>query len=93
MTLVPTWIPGAVFWTYFAAVALIAGGIGIIVPRTARLAATLVGGMIFIWLLVLHIPRGFTINNQNEWTAVIEALAMSAIAFSLIARPTSATVA
>jgi uncharacterized membrane protein len=87
-TLVPTWIPGAIYWTYFAGVALMAGGIGLVVPRTARLAALLVGGMIFTWVFVLHIPRGLTIDNQNEWTAVIEALAFSAIAFSLVARPT-----
>lgn len=92
MTLVPAWIPGAIYWTYFAGAALIAGGIGLIVPFTARLAATLVGGMIFTWLLVLHIPRGLTINNQNEWTSVIEALAMSAIAFALVARPARARV-
>jgi uncharacterized membrane protein len=92
-TLVPSWIPGAIFWTYFAATALIAGGIGLVVPRTSRLAAASVGAMIFTWLLVLHIPRGITMNNQNEWTAVIEALAMSAIAFSLIARPASTPVA
>lgn len=87
MTLVPAWIPGALSWTCLVGVALIAGGIGLVVPRTARLAAALVGAMIFTWLLVLHIPRGVTMNNRNEWTAVIEALAMSAIAFSLLARP------
>jgi uncharacterized membrane protein len=86
VTLVPTWIPGAMFWTYFAAVALIAGGVGIIFPPTSRLAAALVGAMIFIWLLVLHIPRGVSMHNQNEWTAAIEALAFSGIAFALVAR-------
>jgi uncharacterized membrane protein len=29
--LIPTWIPGHMFWTYFAALALIAGGIGVVV--------------------------------------------------------------
>ena len=48
-SLLPTWIPGAVFWTYFAAVALIAGGIGIVVPQLTRLAAVLSGAMIFSW--------------------------------------------
>jgi cytochrome c oxidase assembly factor CtaG len=47
----------------------------------------LVGAMIFTWLLVLHIPRGITMNDQNEWTAVLEALAFSGIAFALVARP------
>ena len=86
MTLVPTWIPGAMFWAYFAAVALLAGGVGLILPPTSRLAAALVGAMIFIWLLVLHIPRGVAMHNRNEWTAVIEALAFSGIAFALVAR-------
>jgi len=84
MTLVPTWIPGAIFWTYFAGIALIAGGLGLMVPLTARLAALMTGLMVFTWLLVLHIPRGVTMNNQNEWTAVIEALAISGIALALI---------
>ena len=82
-TLVPAWIPGPIFWTYFAAVALIAGGIGLVLAVTSRLAATLVGLMVLTWFFVLHIPRGLTMNNQNEWTAVIEALGVSGIALAL----------
>src|SRR5262249_2452935 len=55
--MVPSWIPGAVFWAYFAGVALIAGGVGIIVPMTSRLAGGLSGLMIFLWVLLVHIPR------------------------------------
>jgi uncharacterized membrane protein len=88
MSLVPTWIPpDPRFWTYFAGVALIAGGAGIMVPRTSRLAAALSGLMIFLWLLVLHIPRALAApdpaSRQNEWIAVVEALAMSGIALVL----------
>jgi hypothetical protein len=54
--------------------------------RQLPLAAALVGAMIFTWLLVLHIPRGIGMNNRNEWTAVLEALAFSGIAFALTAR-------
>ena len=85
-TLVPAWIPGAMFWTYFAGTALIAGGVGLVLAKTSRLAATLVGSMVFTWLLVLHIPRGFALNNQNEWTAAIEALAVTGIAWALVQR-------
>jgi len=85
-TLVPAWIPGHLFWTYFAGIALIAGGLGIIVPITTRLAALLSGIMIFLWVLVLHIPRAVAApHDSNETTAVFEALAMSVTAF-LIAR-------
>ena len=85
--MVPAWIPGATYWAYFAGIALIAGGIGLIVPKTARLAATLSGIMIFSWVLLLHIPRALSaatdVQSKNEWIAVFEALSMSGIAFVL----------
>jgi len=82
--LVPNWIPWHLFWTYFAAVALIAGGLGIIFNIKRRLAANLTGIMIFLWLLVLHIPRAIAdpySGNGNELTSVFEALSFSGIAF------------
>jgi uncharacterized membrane protein len=86
--LVPSWIPWHPFWTYFCGAALVAGGIGLIVRRTARLAAAVLGATIFIWVLVLHIPRALVgLNSANEWTSVFQALAMSGIAFILAATP------
>src|ERR1700742_942218 len=55
-TLVPGWIPWHMFWTYFVGVALIASGIAIIARRQAYLAAVLLGGMIFLFVLLCHIP-------------------------------------
>jgi uncharacterized membrane protein len=80
-TLVPAWIPGAPFWASFAGLALIAGGVGVVMPATARLAGLLSGAMIFVWVIVLHFPRAFdaTTRSSNETTAVFEALAMSGI--------------
>jgi uncharacterized membrane protein len=87
-TLVPAWIPPSqIFWTYFAAVALIAGGLGLMVPWTTRLAALLSGLMIFLWVLLLHVPRALAASDaaqvKNEWIAVFEALAFSGLAFVL----------
>jgi uncharacterized membrane protein len=82
--LVPTWLPGAMFWGYFAGVALILGGVGLVVPRTARLAGALSGLMIASWVVLLHLPRAIGApegQGRNEWTAVFEALACSGIAF------------
>ena len=83
-TLVPAWIPGHIFWTYFAGVALIAAGAGMLLRIQGRLAAILLGVMIFLWLLILHIPRAIadpSSGKGNEWTSVFEALAFSGIAF------------
>jgi uncharacterized membrane protein YphA (DoxX/SURF4 family) len=72
------------FWTYFSAVALIAGGLGLITGIKARLAATLSAYMIFIWVLTLHIPLAVNSGGSaNEWTAVFEALATSGILYTI----------
>jgi uncharacterized membrane protein len=91
-TLVPKWIPGAMFWTYFAGVALIAAGTAMILRIQARLASLLLGIMIFLWFVFLHIPRAIADPHSgkgNEWTSVFEALAFSGIAFILAVLPPS----
>ncbi len=80
-TLIPKWIPAPMFWTYFAAVALIAGAIGMLIPKTAQLAATLSAIMVFIWVIILHIPRALAdLHVPNETTATFEALTMCGMA-------------
>jgi len=85
-SLIPGWFPGdARFWTWFAGVALIAGGAGLLVPRTARLAALLSGLMVFSWFWIVHVPRTF--GGVSDKIAVFEALATSGIAFVLAGYP------
>lgn len=92
-SLVPAWVGAQMFWTYFAGIALIAGGIGIMVPRVARMAALMTGVMILLWVPMLHIPRAIAdpyMNVGNEWASVWEATAFSGMAFMLIGAPISA---
>jgi uncharacterized membrane protein len=86
-TLVPAWIPpGQRFWTYFAGVALIAGGVGLAVPKTRRPAALLSALMVFLWVLLLHIPRAVTMKSLFELDGVFEALAITGVALLVAAR-------
>lgn len=79
-SLIPGWFPGnAVFWTYFAGVALIAGGIGLFIKQTTKIAAYFSGLMVFLWFWIVHIPRAFT--TVSDGISVFEALAVSGIAF------------
>ncbi len=85
-TLVPLWIPGNTFWTYLAGIALIASGLAIIINFKIKIAAVLLGTMLFLWLILLHIPRAVTMdtsNDPNEIVSVFECLAFSGMAFML----------
>ena len=85
-TLVPGWIPVSVFWTYFGAVALIGSGVCIMLKIKIRLVGILLGIMLFLWFIMLHIPRAIVDPNTekgNEITSVFQALAFSGIAFLL----------
>lgn len=85
--LIPAWIPSPYFWVYFTGIALIAGGVGMLVPRTARLAALWSGIMMLLWVVLLHIPRAFAdLHDIGETSGVFEALALSGAAFILSGR-------
>jgi uncharacterized membrane protein len=80
-SLIPSWIPWHHFWTYFAGVALIAGGVGMVVPITTRLASFLSGTMVLAWVPLVHIPRALAnLSDANETTSAFEALAFGSVA-------------
>jgi uncharacterized membrane protein len=75
--LVPAFMPGRLFWAYFVGVAFLAAAAGILYKLMARPAATMLGVMFFLFVLLLHIPRIVTnSSNGNEWTSGFVALAM-----------------
>jgi hypothetical protein len=85
-TLVPAWVPWHRFWTYFAGTCLIGSGTAIIVKIRLRLFATLLGTMIFLWVIMLHIPRAIVdpYSGQGiEIESAARALAESGAAFLL----------
>lgn len=91
-SLVPAWIPLAPrFWTWLTGVALIAGGVGVVLPRTTRLAALLSALMVFLWLVLLHLPRAVTTRSAGELDGVFEAMAIGGVALLVagVARPVS----
>jgi uncharacterized membrane protein len=80
--LVPAWLPpGQRFWTLLSAVALLAGGVGVMIPRTRRLAALCVGAMVFLWVPLVHVARTLEARNAFELAGVFEALAIAGVAW------------
>jgi uncharacterized membrane protein len=64
LNFIPAYIPAHSFWTYFTAIALLAGGVGLIFKKIDRWAALLSGLMIAGWFVLLHIPR-FIANTSD----------------------------
>lgn len=54
---VPAWIPWHLFWAYFVGCALLAAALSIATKVQARLSATLLGVMIFFFVLSIHLPK------------------------------------
>ena len=56
--MVPSWMPGAVFWVYLTGLALIAATVSIIWGKKAKLASLLLALMLFIFVVFIHLPAG-----------------------------------
>lgn len=54
--IVPPWMPWRLFWAYFTGAALLAAGLSIAARKQVRLSATLLGFMLFLFLLLIHTP-------------------------------------
>lgn len=84
--MVPSWMPAHYFWTYFAGIALIAGGTAIAIRVWLKWAGILMGAMILLWFVFLHVPGAIEyplVDQGNLITAAFSALAFSGIAFVL----------
>ncbi len=55
--LVPSWMPARLFWAYFVGFALTAAALGLVTRVQWRLAAAMLGIMIFMFVLMIHLPN------------------------------------
>jgi uncharacterized membrane protein len=89
--LVPSWIPGHLFWTYFVGTALIAAAFSIVTGIHTRLAAALVGVMLLLFVLLMHIPAYASApHNRFTFAVALRDLSFSGGAFALAANRTEA---
>jgi uncharacterized membrane protein len=83
-TLIPSWIPGKLFFAYFVGVAFSAAAISILTNIQTRLACILLGFMYLFWMIFLHLPRvAADTHIEAEKTSMFIALAFSGIFFTL----------
>jgi uncharacterized membrane protein len=88
-TLVPSWLPGHIFWTYFIGTSIIAASVSMVAKIQARLAAILLGVLFILFELFLHIP-GIMSDSKNviEWSIALRDLAFGGGALAFAATQT-----
>jgi len=73
----PPWFPGRPVWTYLTGIFFVVSGSAIFLGKKARIAATLLGAAIFLFFLLLHIPRiRAQLHDPGPWTSGFEVLAL-----------------
>jgi uncharacterized membrane protein len=83
-TLVPRWLPGPLFWTYFIGAAIIAASLGIVVKKQARWAALLLGALLILFVVLLHVPNiKAEPKNLIAWAIALRDLAFSGGALAI----------
>jgi uncharacterized membrane protein len=78
MGIVPRWLPGPLFWTYFFGVALLAAAISLIVWRQVRWSASLLA--LFFLLIVATIDVPLLPRHPHErlfWTLTVREIAFA----------------
>ena len=64
MDLVPSWLPGKVFWVYLTGIGQIASGLGVLFGVLPRLAAWAEAIQISLYALLIWLPA-IVLGNQN----------------------------
>ena len=55
--MVPSYVPGGVFWVYLTGLGMVAAGVSIIINKYIKLATILLSTMLLIFVLTIHIPH------------------------------------
>jgi uncharacterized membrane protein len=81
-TLVPSYFPDPVFWTRLTGVVLIGSGFAITLNIRRGAIALLFSMVLFVWVLLLHLPRAIhepSASRANEVSSCFDALAFCGI--------------
>lgn len=84
MPIVPRWLPGPLFWTYFVGAAWLAAAISFIVWRCVRVSATLTALLFFIIVVTIDLPNvPRHLHERLFWTLTVRETAFAAGAMVL----------
>lgn len=71
LPLVPSYMPWRMFWVYFVGFALVAASLSIATKRQVRWSGLLFGAMMFLFVVMLHLPGAVAAGGRLPWTIVV----------------------
>jgi uncharacterized membrane protein YphA (DoxX/SURF4 family) len=84
MPIVPPYMPGRLFWTYFVGLALLAAAFSLVLEKYLRWSAPLLAAMFFLFVLMIHIPGAIAHpKDRLFWTLVLRETSFAAGALAL----------
>ncbi len=90
--MVPSWVPGGIFWVYLTGLAMLAAGISLDIEKQVELSTLLLAILLVIYVLTIHLP-GVIGGDMMHFPGVLKdtALAAASLYISGIYRSTSDT--
>lgn len=81
---VPSSLPHRAAFAYASGAILLAGGVGMLLKRTARAATLALAGFVFLWLLLLQLPRVAALPlDPGRWLGFCETAVLASGAWIL----------
>ena len=65
--MVPSFIPGGIFWVYLTGLALILAPVAMFINKYAKLAMMLLGIMLLVFVLFIHLPGVFNPETMQMY--------------------------
>jgi len=78
--IVPSWLPFPIFWVYLTGISLIAAAVAVIINKKAKMAMTLLGVELLIFVVLIHV-MAVAGGNQQAMAMVLKDSAMAGAAF------------
>jgi uncharacterized membrane protein len=82
--MVPSWMPGHLFWVYFVGCGLLAAATSLTLRKFVRLSSTLLGLMFFLFVCMIYLPSALAHpKNRLAWAYLLRDLSFAAGAWAL----------
>ncbi len=82
--MVPSWMPGRLFWAYFVGCALLAAATSLTARKFIRLSSTLLGLMFFLFVCLIYLPSALAHpKSRFAWAYALRDLSFAGGAWAL----------